>query len=685
MPSALIESVIFLLAYWVPGAALASLVEWRGASRLTRMLAPFALSIVVTPVVLALPSLAISYKPNLWILGGISAALFLIGFLLARTRKRPVLDLRPRTGDAPSRRELILGAVFLMVVVGMAVLPQLHLILNGSEVGTAVLSDTYWHVAEVTSIARSGIAPAHFLFPDLPLLYYFYSWIYPAVLGTLPVIGQSLMRLLSVHSVINLSVFLGVLFFFLRMNLGSPRSRGFALVFLTIAGGFDFYTSPGLFSHEWWQAWSPALVSLVQIPSMLSTFMTEPQHLAGATAFLLLLILWRNVRGSLVVRGLLAAVVASFLFGTSAFVFLSTAVAGLIWMLLHRRAILRRQTILPLAGLAVFFLLLSGPQVALSAFQSSTVRWGGFRVVIAEAATGTGYVRAVVLDQILTLAAFPVVASILLTIEIGLPFAIYAVWFFRNLGRKTSLWNRFLAWYPVAYIPIAFLLQHTNFALRGIIPVQIVIVLAAAVALEKAARETWTGVQRAVLRYGFAVLLLAQVLSNTVEWWVVARKGLAEVLRPASGILALPIPNDRAFPDGDAHLIPPTKGLPPEWKYLYWANKNLPADALVVEIGLADDANKIHLLERMRFMDPAEAATAVHSERDFNIVNPQRLESWWQSLGDGTLWEKALRTEYVRRYRVPIFVLIHRGTLPQLGDPVYHDEYATIYILSEGQ
>ena len=293
------ELIVFLLAYWIPGAALASLVEWRGLGRLSRWLGPFALSIVVTPVVLACPSIVVSYKPTLWILGGVSAVLFLAGCALARLGKRPVLDLRRRAGNPPSRREGILGTIFLLVVAAVAVLPQLHLILNGSSVGTAVLSDTYWHVAEVTSIARSGLPPAHYLFPDLPLLYYFYSWIYPAVLATLPTIGQSLTRLLSIHAAINLAVFLGVLYFFLRMNLGSAKSRGFALVFLTLAGGFDFFVSPSLASHEWWQAASPSLVSLVQIPSMLSNMMTEPQHVAGATAFLLLLILWRNLRGSL--------------------------------------------------------------------------------------------------------------------------------------------------------------------------------------------------------------------------------------------------------------------------------------------------------------------------------------------------------------------------------------------------
>jgi hypothetical protein len=278
-----------------------------------------------------------------------------------------------------------------------------------------------------------------------------------------------------------------------------------------------------------------------------------------------------------------------------------------------------------------------------------------------------------------------VVASILLTIELGVPFVLDAVWFFRGLGRKTGLWRRFLVWYPAAYLPIAFLLQHTNFALRGMIPVEIVIVLAAATAIEKTRPETLTGIQRSILRYGFAVLLAAQILSNGVEWWVVARKGLTETLRPSQGILALPIPTSNAFPDGDTHLISPMADLGRGWNYLSWANAQLPANALVVEIGLADDANKIHLLERMRFMDPAEAAAAQHSERDLNIANPQRLAEWWQSLGGGTVWEKALRTEYVRRFHPPVYVLVHRGTLPQLGQPVYHDEYASIYLLSTGQ
>jgi hypothetical protein len=680
-----LEWIGVLLAYWLPGAALASLIEWRGFGRLARWLAPFALSIVVTPVLLVLPTLFTAYRPGLWTLAIFSAALFLAGGLLARLKKRPVLGLRNRVNKPPSKRETILGAAFVLLVTGMAMLPRLHMLLYGGEIGTANLSDTYWHIAETTAIARGGIPPRHFLFPDLPLLYYYWSWIYPAVLGDLPSLGGSLLRLLNVHTAVNLLVFLGVLYAFLRLNLHSPKTRWFALVFLTLAGGFDFFTGPSLLSHEWWQNYSPALVSKVQIPALLTNFITEPQHVAGATAVLLLLLLWRNVRGNLLIRGMLAVVAAAFMFGTSAFVFLSTAIAVLVWAFFHRRVLLRRRAMLPVLGLAVLFLLLTGSQIALSLSQGSTVRWGEFRAVILEAGTGTSYARSVIIDQILTLLAFPLVSGILLLIEIGLPFALYAAWFFRRLGRRLTGWQGLLAWYPALYIPVAFLLQHTNFALRGMIPVQIVIVLAAAAALEGIDRRSWSRVQKAALNYGFVLLAAAQVLSAAEEWWGFARRGLGAALRLEEGFIALPIPTDRAFADGDTHFIPPMPGLSQNLQYIYWVNANLPADALFVEIGLPEDSNRQHLLERMRFVDPAELEKVLHSERDLNIVDPQALAAWWRGLGGGSVLDKVLRTEYVLRYHVPVYVIVHEGVLPDLGEPVYRDDFVTIYLLSAGQ
>lgn len=683
MIPALTAMVIVLTAYWLPGAAFASLVEWRGAGRLARVFGPFVFSIVITPVLLVLPSAVVSYQPNLWVLAGFCAVLFLAGWLLARAGKRPVLALRSRSQNPASNREFILGAIFLFLVAVLAMIPRLHLLLSGSDVNFTGISDIYWHLAELTSIARTGLPPQHFLFPDVPLVYYYWSWIYPAVFASLPTIGDSLMRLLNVHVAVNLLVFFGVLWFILRMNLSTVKSRAFALVFLTLAGGYDFFTNPGLYSHEWWQAFSPALVSQVQISSLLTTYMWVPQHVAGALAFLLLLALWRNVRGSLVVRGALAAVLAAFLFGTSAFVFFSAAVAALVWIVLHRRALFRRRMIPAAAGLALLFLALAGPQIALTLTQSGAVRWGEFRLLLAEAGTGTAYARSVVLDQVLTVLTLPVVAGVILTIEIGLPFVLYAIWFFRQAGGKGGPWARFLAWYPILYLPFAFLLLAPNFSMRGMIPAQIVMVIAAALVCEDFSRRRHSAFQKAILRYGLAVILLAQMISPAVEWLVLARGALAQVLRPADGILALPLlPN--AFPDGDNHLIPAMDGLNPYWQYVYWANVNLPRDAVIVETPLPYNYNYTHLLERIRIQDPAEVGAIPNGLRDLTLVSPSRLNDWWTSLGTGTLPEKALRTEYLRRSPVPVYLIVHDAAPGIAETPVYQDSYATIYLLQAG-
>jgi hypothetical protein len=676
MIQALATFLLILAAYWLPGAAAASLIEWRGLGRAARLFAPFALSLVVTPVLLALPTWFISYQPTPWILGGFSAVLFLTGRLLARSGRRPVLEFRPRAKNPASRREFILGAFFLSFV-------ALHLLLYGSEVSSAGISDIYWHLSELTALAHTGLPPRHDLFPDLPLVYYYWSLVYPAILASLPVIGDSLMRLLNLQAAAILTVFLFVLYLFIRANLNSAGSRAFALIFLTLAGGLDFFTGPSMNSHEWWQLFSPAIVSQAQVASPLTTYMWVPQHLAGAAAFLLILLLWQNVRGSLAVRGVLAAVLAAFLLGTSAFVFFSAAAAGLVWAVIHHRALLRRR-ILPAAGaLALVFLALAGPQIALSLSQSGAVRWGEFRLVLAEAATAASYPPAVILDQVLTLLALPVVASAILTIEIGLPFVLYAVWFFRGAGRRASPWRRFLAWYPAVYIPIAFLLLAPNFSMRGMIPVQILVVFAAALMAEEIGANSWTRFQKTVLRYGLIVILLAQMISPAVEWMVLARGALAQTLRLPEGFLPLPIRAD-AFPDGDNRLIPASNGLNPKWQYIHWANANLPRDAVVVETPIPLNYNFIHLLERMRVADPAEVGSIENGVRDLTLVNPAGLAAWWASLGEGTPAQKALRTEYLRRTPAPVYLIVHGEETAPEGEPLYRDAYAAIYLLQAG-
>jgi hypothetical protein len=62
-----------------------------------------------------------------------------------------------------------------------------------------------------------------------------------------------------------------------------------------------------------------------------------------------------------------------------------------------------------------------------------------------------------------------------------------------------------------------------------------------------------------------------------------------------------------------------------------------------------------------------------------------RLDAGQRSPANGAVWEQALRTDYVLRYHVPVYVIVHLGTLPELGAPVYQDDFVTIYLLSQGQ
>jgi hypothetical protein len=152
-------------------------------------------------------------------------------------------------------------------------------------------------------------------------------------------------------------------------------------------------------------------------------------------------------------------------------------------------------------------------------------------------------------------------------------------------------------------------------------------------------------------------------------------------VRPENGFIALPIPVDNAFPGGDYFLLPPATERPEHLRYIAWVNVHLPKDALPVEINLTEDSKNLHRIERVRLVDPAEFDHVLHADRVLNIVNPDLLFAWWDSLAGDTVWERVLHTEYVLRYHAPVCVMINRGEMPQLGPSIDTDEYMTIYLL----
>jgi hypothetical protein len=672
--------LMFVGMYWLPGAVFSTLIEWKGFGRWTRWLLPFALSMIIVPLLLGALSIFRLSVPLILPLSITLAAIAAIGLALRRFGKRPVLAFRNRAGGAGPRREGLIAALAIAAIAFVAFLPRLDMLLHGSGNNSVGISDIYWHLSELTSLARSGVPPQHFLFPDVPLDYYYWSWLLPAVAAGLPWLGASLIRLMSAHVLMTLVVYLSLLWVILRANITSWKARWIALGFLTLVGGLDFFTDPSMFSHEWWQAFVPWLVSPVQIPSFLVTFMWVPQHVTGLMAFLAVLLIWRNLRGSLLTRALLVAACAAFMFGTSAFVFLAFGLAGLVWAFLYRR-IWWRPRALPVALLlAALFALATGPQFLLATGQGGVVQWSGFRLNIFESLGTPSRYSAAWIDQIVTWLAFPVVASLVMCIEIGLPFVMYLRFAVQNAG-SFSLWRRFLSIFPALYLPFAFFLLPPNFGMRGILPSLVALNLAAALWMQDAGKQKWKAWQKGFAAYGLAVIMMMQSVSPFIEWLPLARRSVANIVRPAESWFVLPV----TFPDGDNALIPAFPGLPKEFAYIRWANDNLPLDALVAEEGPLLNDNRLHLLERMRIANPADVRSQSNGQRDFTLAGAADIAGWWNSLPGQTVVQKAFASAYAKTHHAPIYLIVHSGKAPMGGLLVYQDPLAQIYKMQNAE
>jgi len=674
-------ALLILAAYWLPGAALRDLVAWRGLGRLGHVLLPVPLALIGVPLIFNTAAALVPFRPTLTGLAILTAALFALGALLRQRGWRPVLQFRSRVGATRPRPVETWGVAALLTVVAiLAMLPRLHLLVRGSDVSTTVISDIYWHLSELTSIASSGLPPRHYLFPDSPLVYYYWSWIYPATLASWPLAGQSLARALTIHAFVNLLSFLGVAYALLRAAVRPWGARLAGVAMLTLVGGFDYFTGPAATLHEWWQSGAAWLVSGTQIPSLLTSYMWVPQHMAGAMAFILILLLVRHVRGGLALRASLIALAAVFMFGTSTFVWISFVVAAGVWAVLWRRVWWRRAAWPILVLAIVLFAVLAAPQLLLAIGNRGAAGWGNFRAIVLGGLIGVDHPLALLVDQILTWLGLPLVAAWVLLIEMGLVFGLFCVFAVRAVRRGAGSWERVLVFYPLAYIPIGLLLVAPNFGMRGMLPVQVVMVLASALVLARVPWEQLRTWHKAVVLYLFVIALAAQTLSPWIEWAYLARRGVSEALGLQQGWLRL-----GAADSGEEwrYLIPPAGSPAPSLAYIAWANAHTPTNALFVEENLAEAPNQLHLLERMRFADPGDVARHPAGERDFTLAGGRSIEALWANTPRGTLLERALASPYVTRHRPPLYYVSRSGERPDLGTPVYQDEYVVIYHLAE--
>lgn len=668
-------------AYCAPGYALLSLLGIRGIGRMGQVLLAIPVSLVIVPYVLVVVGSVFPLLPSFWMLAAFSLVLFAGAILRRHWTTEKWLGFLPRNAGAPSARpiEWIGVSAFILGFSALVGLPNLELFVHGDQALTSGTWDSFWHIAELTSVARSGIPPVHYFFPDSPLSYYYWSWIYPALLANQGLLRVPLERAYAIHVYVQVAAFLGLCYFFLRQNLSRPLGRLSGLGFLTIVGGFDIFAALGQAKggSEWWQKSVPWLVSQNQISSFATIYMWVPQHLAGGLAFVLALLLWRNARGRAETRWAGLGILFAFTLGTSAFVFMASALAVLFWAVAYRKVLLSRRVILPLALALLLFGLGSWRQLTTTLGSGAAITWNTFRVPLVEKYLGIQTSKAVLADRVLTFLFFPIVGSWVLLIEIGLPFVLYVLYCLRGGRTRRGGWERFLIIFPALCFPLVCLFVDKsgadNLAMRGMIPAQIIIAVAAASYLDRLEVRGGT----LAIRWGAAYLALLLVLSESATWiadlQILSKEPIGSALRIAKSVYfaGVNLASDPSWPNSLA--------------YIHWINTHTPDSALIVEADpLPADDLRFRLMERVRFISPISVSGLKYGYSDLELLSAAEIKKVESNMRGKNTLEAALSSSYVKLRHPEIFYVAREQNQLRTGKVVYRDSYVTIYEIQPG-
>ena len=666
-----------VIAYVLPGFLALHLVDLPRARWWHRLGFAVPVSLVIVPFFLVAVSNVLPLQPNPFWLIALVALLGVGVVILRRSRRLPRLGLRTRDGagdSPPSRGETILAAAFILLFTVAINLPRLDFLVNGNLATWGGSGDEYWHLAELVSVARSGLPPLHYFFPDQPLVYYYWSWIYPAILANTPGLGVSLARALAVHAIIQTGAFVGLSWCLLRLNLRSRLARWGGLWALTLAGGFDFFATLSMYKVEDWQRRVVWLVSNNQISSFPTLFMWVPQHVAGAMAFVLGLLLWRNVRAPASVRAAILALLAGFCLGSSAFIFLSMAIAGVVWMLLHTRLWWRVKALGPLAWAAGLFALGAGRQALISLSQSGGIKVNEFRIPMLEGFLETSSPAFQALDRWLSLAGFPLVLAWVMLVEMGLPLVLYGVWVLARGLRERSRWAKFLVYFPLLYLFLTLVFTHggpgRNFVTRGSVPAQIGIVLGAAVLLAQVDWRSMSRLQRGFIAYAAAATILTQSLTPFFDLRARSLQAIGRALHAEKAVQVA----------GITIGSPPTP-WPAALEYMRWINLNTPPNALIVETGTIEDDTRFRLLERMRWVAYPMAAQMSLMSVDLELLDPARWQAARDAFEEMPPLALVAASEYARLRHVPIYLVDREKAGEPAGLVVYEDTFVRVVLI----
>ncbi len=683
----LLISVLFALPlYILPGLAVLQIFQFNGKFNLwDKLVTSIFISIVIVPYAFVAVGNFFHFIPNPIHLLAFSILLFIISLLFRRFDRRPSIGFikYPDQIHIP-RLERLFVWLFIIAYAIIANLPRIIMFVQGGQLMESSPGDEPWHIAELVSVARTGIPPMHYLFPDLKLAYYYAAWVYPAIVGNSSFIQVSLIRALAIHVFIVIFSFLAVIYYLIYSNVKFRLVRIAGILMFSIMGGFDLFAKlPGIEFIDWWPVVSRWITSNLQISQFTTLFVWVPHHVIAAMSFTLLLLVWRNLKSTLIIKAAISGILLGFCFITSPFVFMFSTFAITIIMLLNIKQLIteRKQTLLLLFIVVLLFSIGGWYNSTLYVQQNN----GGFSLrdfhvnVIEGLRGGSSYSKTA--DRILSVVGFPLLAGWIGVIELGLAFILYVMWIFKEFAFTTTSSPRptilALAIFPMISMFLIFFIQDRgggeNFGMRGIIPAQICIVLAAIFFLDQVGLHIkLSGWQKWIGIYFFGCFLVAQSLSSVAE----IRE---DAVRPVKVVMSVNFP----VKFGLGEIISPNWPIP--YDYIHWLNKNTPINALVLDNCPPEENVQYRFLERIRFIDPRcvpkdtlffinDAAFIIQDEWD-NLLQRANKAGNLLDLYSSSDWSKK---------NIPTYYVDH-GIAPvdpgKLGAMVYQDIYVIVYKL----
>lgn len=689
MAELLITVIVAVVVYLLPGYSLLQWFKPFYISIANRIILSLVVTLIIVPYTFVVIANFFPFKPGLvpW---SITLFILLISALLLRFSHRNI-KFRLTSGqngltEKPKIQHIEIVAVFLYLVAFATFvnLPRVLMFLHGSYALEVQPWDEHWHIQELVSVARTGIPPRHYFFPSIELAYYYASWILPAILGNLPGITVSLMRAMSIHTFFQIFAFLGLVYIWLQYNIKNWWARILGIGFCTFLGGFDLFAKlPGIEFIDWWIKDPSWLIGNLQINQPATLYAWVPHHLSASMAFLALVILWRNTQTSPMARYIGTGILLGFILITSPFVFIFTSLAIGIVFLTNWKCfwVSRRTTLIALLAISLFFTVVAWYPLLVYSNHKGTLTWNDVRINLFERFRGGDQIYYLA-DRALTILGFPLVMSVFLTIDIGLAYLFYVLWWGERLFSKEKVFQdnqSFISGlFPVTSFLLLLLVKDIggggNFSMRGFIPAQIILILTSVIwADSKKSILRNIGWKKWVVLYFLTNFFFAQSLSTLAEVRSLAVRPLKLALWQECGWRTI------GYPKGEMETCLPKD----QYYYIYWLNKNTPSNALIIETGhLPPDKAIFRWLERNRILMPSEFLSLEFHYYDMDFILPEdwgNLQKQWEN--NTNVLDYYRNNNFRNKGLQPVYLVIHGNSDKWIEEdtPIYQDSYVSIF------